>query len=94
MLKVQTYCDHFDTAKFTTCQKEAATAIDTFFESDNQQGVCEGVKKLMHCKEQTNCKETAKGSFYAMASVSTKLSLRFCVRLFFIGVSTKPNFII
>ena len=70
-VKGQAFCDQYDTAKFTRCQKDAATAINSAFEGGDQEGVCAGVKNLLKCEEESACKENSKGSFFAMSSVST-----------------------
>ena len=70
-VKGQAFCDHFDIATFTRCQKDAAIAINSAFEGDDQDGVCGGVKNLLKCEEESACKENSKGSFFAMSSVST-----------------------
>ena len=70
-VKGQAFCDQYDTAKFTRCQKDAATAINSAFEGGDQEGVCAGVKNLLQCEEESACKENSKGSFFAMSSVST-----------------------
>ena len=70
-VKGQAFCDHFDTTKFTRCQKDAATTINSAFEGGDHEGVCGGVKNLLKCEEESACKENSKGSFFAMSSVST-----------------------